>query len=216
MDHALTVCIGERRSHLRDEAARRIDTERAPFERGAHAAGAQPSHHEIRARRIAHEVGLVRQVGSDDLDRNLATDRYLACPIHDSEVARAQTLTHLVSRNRQTEPWSGCRTATDPERRERIPPELMDRCTPDTLQIVLTERQCSRSGRIGDAVGHQDLPTVADVEQPHDAIHPGTEVVAGPFLCRSDVDRHPHSERAGRRPVLSGELALDLGGRRYR
>ena len=46
-------------------------------------------------------------------------------------------------------------------------------------------------------LGQQDLTTVGQIEQPGEAVHRRAEVVALTLLGRSDVNGHPHRQRAG-------------------
>ncbi len=161
-----------------------------------------------------HEVRLIGQIRPNHLDRHFATDRDLARPVHDPEVTGAQALAYLISGNRQPEAGRGSCPTTDPERRKRVLTELVDRRPTDALEVVLAEGLRTCSGGACDAIGENHLPAVPDVEQSHDPVHTGTEVVAGSLLGRSQFDRHPHPDRAGRRPSLRGEIMLDSFRRR--
>ena len=68
----------------------------------------------------AHERGLVDQLWTDDLDRDLAPDRGLVRAIDDTEVAAADLLAELVAAHRAAERAGRDRggQAVDPEGRE--------------------------------------------------------------------------------------------------
>lgn len=58
--------------------------------------------------------------------------------------------------------------------------------------------------------GDKDLATVADREQPGDAVEDGPEIVVVAALGGARVNRHPHPERTRASPVVRGERSLSF------
>ncbi len=163
VDHPLGVRGAERAGHLRGHGDEPIGGKGATAERVGEAAAAQPAHHEVGAVRLppvvvegddvgvleagdqlrlgleaADEVGIVGELGPDDLDGHLAADLRLGRPVDDSEAPPADLLQQSVAA--QTPPLGlrGQLLAQDPlmqiaEFRRGVDPQLRRQHPPGPL-----------------------------------------------------------------------------------